>query len=83
MSLAFAIQRSEHGNAVKIRYGIMFDFYPGLPHMQKASCAKQSLATIVDWGRRLVIDYNSYLTVLSLIPRLFIGLGTRLDVLEQ
>ena len=43
--------------------------------MQKASHTKQSLATIVDWGRHYLIDYNSYLMVLSLILRLFIGLG--------
>ena len=28
-----ALQRFEHSNAVEIRNGIMFDFYPGLPHM--------------------------------------------------
>ena len=27
------LQRFEHSNAIKIRNGIMFDFYPGLPHM--------------------------------------------------
>ena len=28
-----ALQRFEHNNAVDIRNGIMFDFYPGLPHV--------------------------------------------------
>ena len=27
------LQRFERGNTVKIRNGIMFDFYPGLPHI--------------------------------------------------
>ena len=29
-----ALQRFERGNAVEIRNRIMFDFYPGLPHVQ-------------------------------------------------
>ena len=29
-----ALQRFERGNALEIRNGIMFDFYPGLPHIQ-------------------------------------------------
>ena len=28
-----ALQRFERSNAIEIRNGIMFDFYPGLPHM--------------------------------------------------
>ena len=28
-----ALQHFERGNVVKIRNGIMFDFYPGLPQM--------------------------------------------------
>ena len=28
-----ALQHFERGNTVKIRNGIMFDFYPGLPHL--------------------------------------------------
>ena len=28
-----ALQRFERGNAVEIRNGIMFNFYPGLPQM--------------------------------------------------
>ena len=28
-----ALQRFERGNAIAIRNGIMFDFYPGLPHI--------------------------------------------------
>ena len=38
MSLAlngsFALEHFEHGNAIEIRNGIMFIFYPGLPHIQ-------------------------------------------------
>ena len=30
---SIALQRFEHGNTVDIRNGIMFDFYPGLPHV--------------------------------------------------
>ena len=29
-----ALQRFKCGNAVEIHNGIMFDFYPGLPHME-------------------------------------------------
>ena len=35
-----ALQRFEHSNAVEIRNGIMFDFYPGLPHMLLLFSAK-------------------------------------------
>ena len=31
------LQRFECGNALEIRNGIMFDFYPGLPHMFSSS----------------------------------------------
>ena len=27
------VERFERSNAIEIRNGIMFDFYPGLPHM--------------------------------------------------
>jgi len=30
---SFALQHFEHSNAIKIRNGVMFDFYPGLPHV--------------------------------------------------
>ena len=30
-----ALERLECSNAIKIRNGIMFDFYPGLPHIVK------------------------------------------------
>ena len=33
ISGSFALQRFKCGNAVKLRNGIMFHFYPGLPHM--------------------------------------------------
>ena len=28
-----ALEHYEHGNAIEIRKRIMFDFYPGLPHI--------------------------------------------------
>ena len=30
---SFALQHFEHGNVVELHNGIMFDFYPGLPHI--------------------------------------------------
>ena len=30
------LERFEHSNVIEIRNGIMFDFYPGLPHMHVA-----------------------------------------------
>ena len=30
---SFALQRFERDNAINIRNRIMFDFYPGLPHI--------------------------------------------------
>ena len=30
-----ALERFERSNAIKIHNGIMFDFYPGLPHVIK------------------------------------------------
>ena len=32
-----ALQRFEHSNAIEIRNGIMFDFYPGLPHLMRST----------------------------------------------
>ena len=29
-----AIRRFEHSDAIEIRDGIIFDFYPGLPHSE-------------------------------------------------
>ena len=40
-----AIQHFERGNVVEIRNGIMFDFYPGLPHMHEQSTHNISLKT--------------------------------------
>ena len=34
------LERFEQSNASEIRNGIMFDFYPGLPHMYKYVCNK-------------------------------------------
>ena len=31
------LQRFERGNAIEIRNGIMFNFYPGLPHIVLAT----------------------------------------------
>ena len=44
-----ALQQFEHGNTVKICKGIMFDFYPGLPHMDVSLnyCAKAKDTTAV------------------------------------
>ena len=36
----FALERFERGNAIEIRNGIMFDFYPGLPHIQAMNTYK-------------------------------------------
>ena len=30
-----ALQRFKRGNAIEMRNGIMFHFYPGLPHMYR------------------------------------------------
>ena len=35
------LQRFECGNAVETRNRMMFDFYPGLPHMYVCVCYKQ------------------------------------------
>ena len=32
-----ALERFEHGNVIEIRNRIMFDFYPGLPHIGAGS----------------------------------------------
>ena len=53
MSLALnrssAPERFERGNAIEIRNGIMFDFYPGLPHIQIdiGSAQKLRLTTLM------------------------------------
>ena len=33
LNRSYALQRFKHSNAIEIHNGIMFDFYPGLPHM--------------------------------------------------
>ena len=43
-----ALQRFEHSNAIEIRNGIMFDFYPGLPYMSN------SLYMYANWINLLV-----------------------------
>ena len=37
------LQRFEHGNAVEKCNRIMFDFYPGLPHMQNNGATEVGL----------------------------------------
>ena len=39
---SIALQRFERGNAVEIRNRIMFDFYPGLPHMYVTTLSSQT-----------------------------------------
>ena len=34
LNISTTLQCFEHSNTVEIRNGIMFDFYPGLPHIQ-------------------------------------------------
>ena len=38
LSGSSALQRVELGDALEIRDGIIFDFYPGLPHMWLCFC---------------------------------------------
>ena len=33
LNRSFALQRFERGNAVELRNGILFNLYPGLPHI--------------------------------------------------
>ena len=42
----------QHGNVIKIRNGIMFDFYPGLPHVSILS------ASVIVIGL-LILEYTS------------------------
>ena len=44
-----ALQRFERGNALEIRNGIMFDFYPGLPHIINDSLFQ---VFVLRWGVR-------------------------------
>ena len=52
-----ALQRFERGNVVEIRNGIMFDFYPGLPHMYVSMCDRGGSGDI----QRLVSGTDSTL----------------------
>ena len=42
-----ALQHLECGNVIKICNGIMFDFYPGMPHLQ--TCFFQKYQTTIIW----------------------------------
>ena len=41
-----ALERFEHGNAIEIRNRLMFDFYPGLPHIGAGSFREVKLPVI-------------------------------------
>ena len=43
-----ALQRFERSNAIEIRNGIMFDLYPGLPHILNIWPCSQALLRITD-----------------------------------
>ena len=55
-----ALQCFERGNAVEIRNGIMFDFYPGLPHMLTSGLWQLKVATIP------VLSYFIHLELLNI-----------------
>ena len=62
-----ALQRFEHGNAFEIRNRIMFDFYPGLPHILVVvvvvSCSSITcITTPQDAHKRLVLQVAEWLT---------------------
>jgi len=42
-----ALQRFERSNAIEIRNRIMFDFYPGLPHVLFLCAMKLGMCTVV------------------------------------
>ena len=43
LNISSALQLFERSNAIEIRNGIMFDFYPGLPHMHHSASYTCSL----------------------------------------
>ena len=54
-----ALERFECRNAIEIRNGIMFDFYPGLPHMLYLSLLSQAVSSQdADLHIRLVKLYS-------------------------
>ena len=55
-----ALQRFECSNAIEIRNGIMFDFYPGLPHIYIFFLA------FVDDSRKFMLSKISRYTVFLL-----------------
>ena len=48
------LERFEHGNAIKIRNGIMFDFYPGLSHVICLLCSLVGDAR--EYGKQCVLQ---------------------------
>ena len=45
------LQRFERGNAIEVRNGIMFNFYPGLPHL-RANALQLHCFSMMLWGMR-------------------------------
>ena len=43
---SLALQCFEHVNAVELRNRIMFDFYPGLPHMYVAHSTNNGISSL-------------------------------------
>ena len=44
------LERFERSNVSKIRNGIMFDFYPGLPHTYNHGFAFATFNDVTSWG---------------------------------
>ena len=49
------LERFERGNGIEIRNGIMFDFYPGLPHIY-ITHQMDTLAPFCDSNKLLVVE---------------------------
>ena len=45
LNRSYMLERFERGNAMEIRNGIMFDFYPRLPHMEITDLFAKSAET--------------------------------------
>ena len=52
---SFVLQHFERGNAIEIRNGIMFDFYPGLPHIGILESDYISMTTEI-----LIVDIGAF-----------------------
>ena len=55
-----ALQRFKHGNTVKIRNGIMFNFYLGLPHLHSPHTALLLSLKITTNGIKLLCIHSLY-----------------------